>query len=53
MTNPVGHGWQAEAPAPHACKAFVSGVEQTLSSVTPVVRPIFSPVRRKPRCVSF
>src|ERR1017187_4255624 len=35
-------GWQAEAPAPRACKSFASKVGQTLSSASPAIRPIFS-----------
>jgi hypothetical protein len=35
-------GWQAKAPAPRACRSFGSKVGQTLSSVRPTIRPIFS-----------
>jgi hypothetical protein len=35
-------GWQAKAPAPQGWKSFDRKMGQTLSSVNPAVRPIFS-----------
>src|ERR1035441_1691790 len=40
-------GWQAKAPAPRACKSFGSKVGQTLSSVRPAARPVFSQLLRE------